>query len=378
MNSVLIIGLLLFIILSRRIREGSEAYFETAVVFVVFTILVCFDLFVMLTINRNLEQAALAAEYANRSKSEFLSNMSHEIRTPITAVLGMNEMIRRQSSDADVLEYADNIHNAGVSLLGIISDILDFSRIEAGKMELYEVEYSLPEMVSDLVNLTQFRAELKGLVMKTKLDPMLPKGLFGDEQKIKQVVMNLLSNAVKYTHEGTIELEFSLLDFSSDEIVMEISVSDTGIGIREDEMSRLFQAFDRLDEKRNRSIVGSGLGLAITSRMLQMMHSSLEVKSRYGSGSRFYFTLKQRVWDWDRTGSLDAAQMHSMVLKNDKLAAADFEAPGVRTLIVDDTPMNLQVIVGLLNKTGLKKMSMTWSFWIIVCPRRMGLKHCPF
>ena len=316
-------------------------------------LLTCFDVAVMFVINRKMQRAAFEAEQANKAKTDFLSNMSHEIRTPITAILGMNEIIQRESDDSNVLEYSNSIQKASVSLLGIISDILDFSKIEAGRMELEEEDYSLSTLISDLINLTQLRAEAKGLKFETHIDPMLPRKLIGDELRVKQIITNLLSNAVKYTERGSVKLELSMKSFDTNGISMFVAVSDTGIGIRPEELDRLFTAFDRLDAKRTRTIEGSGLGLTIVHRMLYLMGSNLEVESTYEEGSKFYFTLYQKVADWNRLGAMNMMS-YTREPKAGQHKNKIFKAPGACILVVDDTPMNLHVIVGLLMRTEMQ------------------------
>ena len=300
--------------------------------------------------SEKLEQALEAAEQASVAKTAFLSNMSHEIRTPITAILGMNEMIQRETGDPAILEYSENIRKAGVSLLGIISDILDFSKIESGHMELVSEGYELASAVIDLYNLVQFRAEAKGLELRFDIDPSLPSGLTGDEIRIKQIITNLLTNAVKYTEKGSVVLEAKCLEKTTDSVLIGISVTDTGSGIREDEIDRLFEPFDRLNLKKTRTIEGSGLGLAITRQILDMMDSTLEVDSTYGKGSRFSFSIRQKVSDDHPVGDIDIESLlHSG--RGAKSKQSSFTAPGVRLLVVDDTPMNLKVIAGLLKRT---------------------------
>lgn len=290
---------------------------------------------------------------ANQMKSDFVSNMSHEIRTPITAILGMNEMIQRESNDEAVLAYSDNIEKAGESLLGIINDILDFSKIEAGHMEVIRCPYSLPELLGDLNLMITMRAREKDLQFCMNVDESLPVMPVGDMQKLRQIITNLLTNAVKYTEKGGITLSLKLLSAEEDSFLMEVSVEDTGIGIREDEMDRLYSAFDRLDMEKNRNIEGSGLGLAITQRMLSLMDSEIKVKSTYGEGSRFFFTIKQGISDGTPIGEFEAS-LGNTGGESRRRRVATFTAPDARLLIVDDTPMNLQVICGLLKGNCMK------------------------
>ena len=300
--------------------------------------------------SQTLREALQTAEEASKAKSNFLSNMSHEIRTPITAILGMNELIRRETKDKNILDYSNSIAKAGTSLLGIINDILDFSKIEAGRVDLVNVDYELSEMLADLMNLTKFRADEKGLILSTEIDPELPSVLNGDELKIKQIITNLLSNAVKYTEKGSVVLTLKLGRIEGDTVTIDVAVKDTGIGIKEEEREKLFTAFDRLDLIRTRSIQGTGLGLAITSKMLENMGSSLHVESTYGVGSTFYFSLAQKIVESDKIGDVNPMSM----LESELEPRADgeyFVAPEAHVLIVDDTPLNLQVIVGLLKRT---------------------------
>ena len=295
---------------------------------------------------------AVEADAANSAKSAFLSNMSHEIRTPINAILGMNEMILRESTEEDILGYARNIRIAGMSLLSIISDILDFSKIEAGKMDLDPRDYELTSLVSDLVNLIWIRAEEKGLSLEVKVDPAIPHFLYGDEMRIKQIITNLLTNAVKYTEHGTVLLRVDYDKVSSSEIDLHVSVRDTGYGIKPEDVSRLFNAFDRIDKDRARKIEGTGLGLNITQQLLALMGSRLEIQSVYGEGSTFSFTLRQRVVEWEAIGDNSAAPHGERRRKN--RSEDRFIAPEARILVVDDAPMNLSVISGLLKRTQIR------------------------
>ncbi len=303
-------------------------------------------------INRNYREAAQAADAANKSKSQFLSNMSHEIRTPINAILGMNEMILRESSDAQILEYAENIRTAGNTLLGIVNDILDFSKIEAGKMEIIPVEYALSSLLNDLVNMIQARAEKKGLEFRVNAEWSLPSDLYGDEIRFKQIVTNILTNAVKYTEKGSVTLTVRSKKISDDTAKICVSVKDTGIGIKKEDLKKLYSAFERIEEKRNRTIEGTGLGMNITQRLLEMMGSQLEVQSVYGEGSEFSFELEQKVMNWHPIGDFEESYRHA--LSQHKKYREKFTAPDVKILVVDDTVMNLTVVKGLLKQTKIK------------------------
>ena len=207
---------------------------------------------------------------ANEAKSRFLANMSHEIRTPINAVLGMNEMILRECEDPGILQYAESVRTSGNTLLGLINDILDFSKIEAGKIEILSVDYNLCEVLYDLVNIIKPRVVKKGLSLSLDFDKDLPKQLHGDEVRIKQIIMNILTNAVKYTEKGSIsfELGFEKAESEPDYVLLHVSVRDSGIGIRQEDIKKLFLEFERIEEKRNRNIEGTGLGMSITKNLL--------------------------------------------------------------------------------------------------------------
>lgn len=289
---------------------------------------------------------------ASQAKSAFLANMSHEIRTPINAVLGMNEMILRESTDNTILGYAANIKTAGSNLLSIVNDVLDFSKIEAGKMELLPDNYEISSLIIDLLNMTRERAQNKGLKYELNISPSLPKTLFGDSIRIKQCILNLLTNAIKYTKDGSVNFSVDYKKSSEDSILLSVHVIDTGSGIKPEDMQKLFTPFERIEEGKNRTIEGSGLGISIVRRLLDMMGSKLDVKSIYGKGSDFSFTVEQKVTDWTECGNLNEAYAESveqMAKYKEKL-----HAPKAHLLFVDDTSMNLDVIKGLLKNTGMK------------------------
>ena len=299
-----------------------------------------------------LVEAVNAANAANEAKSSFLSNMSHEIRTPINAILGMDEMILRECEDEKIIEYAQNIKTAGNTLVSLVNDILDFSKIEAGKMDIIPVDYDFSSVVNDLVNMIEQRAQAKGLELMFEIDPNIPSILNGDEIRIKQVMTNILTNAVKYTEKGYVKLSISSIKTSEDSVEFNVSVEDTGIGIKSEDISRLSDAFQRVDEERNRNIEGTGLGLNITRRLLELMGSRLRVESEYGKGSRFFFVLRQKVVKWDPIG--DYMEAYQRALENRQEYHERFTAPDATVLVVDDTPMNLTVFQGLLKKTKVQ------------------------
>lgn len=298
-----------------------------------------------------LEEQKKIADRANEAKSIFLANMTHEIRTPINAVLGMDEMILRESRQEEILEYADNIKTAGTTLLGLVNDVLDMSKIESGKMDLIEGEYNIVSLINDISVMIDLRAEAKGLEYFAEIDPTIPKVLYGDDGHLKQIITNILTNAVKYTEKGSVKLCIQKLSSIEGTVRLLVKVDDTGIGIRKEDMPKLFAAFERIEEKRNRNIEGTGLGMSITTNLLDMMGNRLQCDSVYGEGSSFYFEIAQKIVENEPIGDYHAAV--KKMYKERRANTHSFKAPDASVLVVDDTPMNLSVIKNLLKKTGI-------------------------
>ncbi|MCH5344383.1 MAG: response regulator [Acetatifactor sp.] len=301
--------------------------------------------------NDNLKEAAESAIRAEQAKSRFLSNMSHEIRTPINAVLGMNEMILRECKDELLLSYAENIQSSGKTLLFLINDILDMSKIESGKMEIVPTEYEVADIIIDLWNIIYLRAQEKGLTIDFILNETMPRTLFGDEVRIKQIVTNLLTNAVKYTPKGGIELHATYKRTGKDRMDLIISVKDTGMGIRQEDMGKLFESFQRLEEEKNRNIEGTGLGMNITMSLLKLMNGDMKVESEYQKGSTFTVTIPQKVLHDEPTGDFGAIMSRQRSRTEQKRES--FEAPDANVLVVDDNEMNLAVFKALLKRTKM-------------------------
>lgn len=289
------------------------------------------------------------AEAANMAKSSFLANMSHEIRTPINAILGMNEMILREEKDPAIRGYAGNIQASGNSLLSIVSDVLDISKIESGKLEIIPVDYEVNSLISDCCNLAAGRAKAKELELLVECADNVPMKLCGDETHIRQIIVNLLTNAVKYTEKGTVKLIVSGR-FTDGGFVLKVDVSDTGIGIAEENLPQLFTQFQRFDLQRNRNIEGTGLGLSIVKRLCDLMSGTITARSVLGSGSTFTVELPQKVVDSTPCGGVNlnysAGAEHEY--------HHSFEAPEAKILAVDDLPVNLLVIANLLKETRIK------------------------
>lgn len=289
------------------------------------------------------------AEAANMAKSSFLANMSHEIRTPINAILGMNEMILREEKDPAIRGYAGNIQASGNSLLSIVSDVLDISKIESGKLEIIPVDYEVNSLISDCCNMAAGRAKAKELELLVECADNVPMKLCGDETHIRQIIMNLLTNAVKYTEKGTVKLIVSGR-FTDGGFVLKVDVSDTGIGIAEENLPQLFTQFQRFDLQRNRNIESTRLGLSIVKRLCDLMSGTITARSVLGSGSTFTVELPQKVVDSTPCGGVNlnysAGAEHEY--------HHSFEAPEAKILAVDDLPVNLLVIANLLKETRIK------------------------
>lgn len=302
--------------------------------------------------NKELEAARNAVEKAENARDIFLANMSHELRTPINTILGLNELILRESQEEAVKEYARDIRQAGNILLALVSDILDFSKLEADKMELTEGIYDVSSLLNDLINSISVQQRRKKLDLVLEIAQDVPYKLFGDEIHIRQIIGNLLSNAVRYTDKGKITLHLSWKEVSKDSIEIYVIVKDTGIGIKEEDIPKLFKAFQRMDSTIRSKDDRTGLGLAITQRLIEMMGGKLEVQSVYGKGSAFSFKIIQKVVDREPLGDFEKQYRES--LRSIEDYHEKFIAPMGRILIVDDNAMNLAVAQGLLKGTRLQ------------------------
>ena len=333
----------------------------TIIYVVVFVLLIFIFIIVIITLvnkviksqanmNRQLSEAVEKATVAGKAKSDFLAQMSHEIRTPINAVIGMDEMILRESHDEEVREYATNIRNASKTLLSLINGVLDFSKIESGKMEIISGKYETVGMINNLVNMISDKAEKKGLSFNVDIDPALPRTLYGDDGRIRQIITNILTNAVKYTNTGSVTMTVKAEDVTPNDCTLYVEVKDTGIGIKEEDLDKLFISFQRLDERKNKNIEGTGLGMSIVEGLLSMMNSRLYVESEYGKGSKFYFRLAQKIVDgapigeYSKTMSKEAAEI---------VDTGVMRCKGADILVVDDNEMNLKVAKGLMKRLDI-------------------------
>lgn len=302
--------------------------------------------------NKISEEQKKEIEELNRAENNFFSSMSHEIRTPINTIIGLNEMILRGDVPDDVAENARNIQGASKMLLSLINDILDLSKIKSGKMEIVNTSYETGELFSEIVNMIWIKAKEKGLEFRLHIDPSIPSMLCGDEVRIKQVLINLLNNAVKYTSEGSVTLSVRCERLTLNRVRVCYSVEDTGMGVKKENIPHLFNAFKRVDEKKNRHIEGTGLGLNIVRQLVELMDGEISVNSVYTKGSTFHVILEQDIVDDTELGTFtltSRAKVHE-----EEQYKQSFEAPEAHLLIVDDNDMNLMVARKLLSDTKIQ------------------------
>lgn len=294
-----------------------------------------------------LEKAKEEAENANHAKSQFLARVSHEIRTPINAVLGMNEMIIRESKEANVRRYAEDVKDSSVLLLSLINEILDSSKIESGKMELVPVEYEMSSLLNDVYNMINIKTREKGLSLIFDISPDMPNGCFGDDKRIRQILINLLTNGVKYTEKGKVTLTVGCKR-DGENAIFHYSVKDTGIGIKEEDIGKIYDEFQRIDLSRNRNVEGTGLGMNIVQKLLKLMDSELVIKSEYEKGSEFSFDIVQKIVSDEPIGNFRERVAEASAKKDTQTS---FTAPEARILVVDDYLINLKVFKGLMKQT---------------------------
>lgn len=296
-----------------------------------------------------LKEQTERADAANRAKSDFLAKMSHEIRTPINAVLGMNEMIIRESSEEEIKKYALDIKGSANNLLSIINEILDSSKIESGKMEISEARYDMANLLYDIQNMFDIKAREKGLELKFDIDESIPAEYYGDDIRIKQILMNLISNAIKYTRKGEVRVTLKGKTVEDKEILTFI-IKDTGVGIKDDDIEKLFSKYSRIEEKQNRYIEGTGLGVNIVIQLLKLMDSELKVTSIYGEGSEFYFDIVQKIENKQMMGDFRIKAKETYEKGH---YIAGFTAPNAKVLVVDDNEMNLKVFSNFIKHTQI-------------------------
>ena len=298
-----------------------------------------------------MEEKNEEAHNALEAKSNFLANMSHEIRTPMNAICGMAQLLAEKDLGPEESEYIETIQKSSESLLSIINEILDFSKIDSGKMEINEDEYHFNSLIHDVLSIIEFRLKDKSVKLITEINPNIPRILIGDELRIRQILINLLNNAVNFTHRGSITLKIVWVPQGEDKGVLEVEVKDTGIGISEENMGKLFKAFGQIDTRKNRNVEGTGLGLAISKNLLELMGGGIWAESTPDFGSTFSFSLPQRVRD---NRASNYKNDHSIVVRENDEFKISFKAPTARVMIVDDNKVNLLVAYEIMKRFGFE------------------------
>ncbi|MCR5847404.1 MAG: response regulator [Lachnospiraceae bacterium] len=300
---------------------------------------------------QKMEEKNEEAQNALEAKGNFLANMSHEIRTPMNAICGMAQLLSERDLGEEEAGYIETIQKSSESLLSIINEILDFSKIDSGKMEINEYEYHFNSLLQDVLSIIEFRLKGKSVKLVTEISPNIPRILIGDELRIRQILINLLNNAVNFTHKGSITLKMVWVSQAEDKGVLEVEVKDTGIGISEENMGKLFKAFGQIDTRKNRNVEGTGLGLAISKNLLELMGGGIWATSIPDYGSTFSFSLPQRVKD--RRPS-NYRNDHNIVIRQNDEFKISFKAPTARVMIVDDNKVNLQVAYEIMKRFGFE------------------------
>ena len=341
-----------------HVKYGAVKYFSIyMVIWVILSIIIMYvkysTYYRILESNRQKDEI----EKLNTAQNRFFSSMSHEIRTPINTIIGLNEMILRENVSDEINEDAANIRSAGNMLLHLINDILDMSKLDSGQMQLTPVSYSTGDMLSDIVGMLWIRAKDKGLEFKIDVAPDLPGELFGDEVRIKQILINVLNNAIKYTKEGSVTLNIQCRREESNNVTVIYSISDTGKGIKKESIPYLFTAFKRVDETENRYIEGTGLGLSIVKQLVDVMGGKITVNSVYTKGSTFIIEIPQRIISGSTIGAIDLSARNKFMQMEGYQQS--FEAPEANVLVVDDTVPNLMVVEKLLRDTKVKIVTAT-------------------
>lgn len=340
----------LHVVIAIEKSQWQAEYLEMLRTYVIAVILLCLAL-VLISIrafSTALIKPVQRAEEASRAKSQFLSSMSNEIRTPINAIIGLNDLILRDSKDEQITQYSISIKQAGKTLLAIINNVLNMSKIEAGKLDVQPVEYSMRVIARELFENYKPLADAKDIDLEIKVSDNFPRKIVGDDLKIKELFNNIISNGIKYTQEGSVKVNIGCEVLSDDEIMLKAVITDTGIGIKEEDIPKMTQSFERIELDRNRNIEGTGLGMSIVVNLLNMMHGDLHINSKYGQGTEVTFELPQTIIDIDTT---EPVEMDIDKIRKD-MNRVPFTAPGAKILVVDDKDINCIVVKKQLEPIG--------------------------
>lgn len=353
----IILSMLILILVALFQTEKINVFFPLGI-YMIYLLIYCFGMITLLFLvtgvnsyKAKMEEKNEEAQNALEAKANFLANMSHEIRTPMNAISGMAQLLSEREFSKEENEYVATIQRSAESLLSIINEILDFSKIDSGKMEIIEEEYDFNSLVHDVLSIIEFRMKDKSVKLKVDVDPKIPRTLIGDDLRIRQVMINLLNNAVNFTHRGSITLHMHWIKNDEESGVLEVAVEDTGIGISEENMTKLFRAFGQIDTRKNRNVEGTGLGLAISRSLLNLMGGDIWVKSKEKEGSTFSFRLPQKVKD-PRPSNYETN--HELIQEMNETFKISFRAPSAKVMIVDDNRVNLMVASELMKRFGFE------------------------
>lgn len=353
---IVVSHLVLILVLIFQTKE-IEVFFHIGI-YLIYLLIYCFGMITLLFLvtgvnsyKAKMEEKNEEARRAVEAKANFLANMSHEIRTPMNAISGMAQLLSEREFTKEENEYVATIQRSADSLLSIINEILDFSKIDSGNMEIIEEEYEFNSLIHDVLSIIEFRMKGKTIKLKVDVDPKVPRVLIGDELRLRQVLINLLNNAVNFTHRGYVTLHIHWVKNDEDSGVLEVAVEDTGIGISEENMNKLFRAFGQIDTRKNRNVEGTGLGLAISKSLLNLMGGDIWVRSKEKEGSTFSFRLPQRVKD-SRPSNYETN--HEEIQEMNDSFKITFRAPSAKIMIVDDNKVNLMVASELMKRFGFE------------------------
>ncbi len=341
----LVCGLMELIFILLNVTIFMDSFFIVMGLGFLLTFIVIQQVYELRMLNQEKQHAIDVSE----AKTQFLASMSHEIRTPINAILGMNEMILRENKDKTIEEYSQNVKTSGKMLLMLVNDVLDFTKIEAGKLEITNAPFFMSDVLFDVISLIRERAEEKNLLLSSEITGQVPDAMISDEFRIRQILINLMNNAVKYTQKGSVTLTIGG-EYTEDGFLLSLRVKDTGKGIPKEDQAHLFEAFSRADLKSNRNIEGTGLGLAIVKSIVDSMNGQLGVESEYGAGSEFWVKLPVK---YENKNPLREDFMEQRTRQAEASERCSFTAPKAKILVVDDNASNLTIVKLFLKRNEI-------------------------